>query len=167
MSADFPLSCEYTVSEAEFVQGHRAHLRRLLLNGKNLVLISMALGLGAIQAQIFGGAQTVLRVFMLLWAMTIAALILAYTYLPRRTYRASARHSQPHSLRLDENQVVVRRGNHELALPWERITSLNDAGPSLLLYPKGHIPIVVPKRAFADSAAQERFEKAVLGRLGL
>src|SRR4051812_45025105 len=57
----------FQLSEEEFRQAHQRYLRSSLLTVRNFVLLTTALGIGSLQAQLFGAAEWPLRIFVGLW----------------------------------------------------------------------------------------------------
>src|SRR4051794_27301327 len=106
--ADDRFDLRFRLSEERFRQAHRAYLRHSLLSVKNLILVTLALGIGAVQAQIFGGAAWAGWIFAALWAAVIGLVIFTYVFLPSRVYRRVPSRS------LEQHVVVDSDG-----LDWE------------------------------------------------
>src|SRR5262249_53255098 len=136
---------DYRLDEKEFVRAHRWHIRRSMMSGRNLFLLSMALAIGTVQARLFGGSEWVLGVFAFLWIAVVAFVLFAYVSLPRRLFKRS--YDLPTRLRADSEGITVRTDESRSALfyPWEEIQRLTEldkkkANPLLLLFPKGQVP---------------------------
>lgn len=147
-----PFELRFLLSEALFCRAHRAHLRRRLFRAKNLFLVTIALLMGAVQTQLFGGADWALEVFALLWVAVIGLVIAVYIWMPRRIYRRSPQYSGEQLIRV--NDVGVERtgsGSQPERLTWDELTRSLEIHTDFLVVRSEHrIPWVIPRSAFAN-----------------
>jgi hypothetical protein len=157
--ADFDL--KYQLTESEFCKAHRNHLQRSLFSIKNLVLLTTALGIGAIQAAMFGGTDWALRIFAGLWVLVVAFAAWAFTQLPARIYRNSQRHSGQQRLQTEEHGITVEQGGEKAFLEWKDIAGVTEAEGAVLLRRTHGVPIFIPERAFATAEERASFRERV------
>lgn len=144
----------FKLSEVDFVRAHRVHLRRTLLTGKNVVLVSFALAIGAIQAQMFGGFDAALKIFAGLWVVVILFMLYAWLQLPGKLYRRRGENEVEYNLRYDDEGLRIDRGGVVREFSWKQVAYTAQSGGFVLLYFTsdanygGGLPFVVPERAF-------------------
>ncbi|MCM2276669.1 MAG: YcxB family protein [Oligoflexia bacterium] len=148
----------FVLSESEFVRAHRVHLRRSLLTFKNALALTFALGLGMVQAAIFGGEDWALRVFGLLWVMVIGFAAYSFVQLPRTLFRRQSRYSGPQEAVLASDGVRLRfQGGPEELRSWSELTETFEDHEFFFFRLRHGVPWIVPKRAFASPAEAARF----------
>jgi hypothetical protein len=151
----------FQLSLGEFRKAHQTHLRQSLFTIKNLVLLTTALGIGSIQAQMFGGADWALRIFVGLWCLVLAFMAWAYLYLPERLYRKSERHSSEQRIQTEDDGLTLEQGGIKNFLEWGEISRVSESDGSVLLHRKHHIPILIPARAFSSAEERASFHERV------
>jgi hypothetical protein len=140
-----PFEIKFSLSEALFCRAHRAHLRRSLFRAKNLFLITIALMIGAVQTQLFGGADWALQVFTGLWIAVIGLVLYVYLWMPGRIYRRNPSYSCEQTIKVDE--TGIQSGSRILS--WEELArGIEVYKDFLLVRPEHHIPWVIPRSAF-------------------
>jgi hypothetical protein len=157
--AEFDL--QYQLSEGEFCKAHRSHLQRSMFTVKNLVLLTTALGIGAIQAQMFGGADWALRVFAGLWLVVLVFMVWAYVFLPGRLYRNGERYSGAQRLQTEEGGFTLQQGDRKGFLAWSEVVRVSESEGSVLLHRKQQVPILIPERAFGSAEQRASFHERV------
>ncbi|MCM2322663.1 MAG: YcxB family protein [Oligoflexia bacterium] len=145
-----PLHIGFELTENEFLRAHRLHLRRSLLTFRNLVALTFALTLGALQVALFGSEQWALRVFALLWLAVLLFAAYAFLLLPLRLYRRDPRHSARQEGVLSDEGIRLRQGTSEVLHEWSGISRTFENAEFFLLVPHGGLPIAVPKRALGS-----------------
>jgi hypothetical protein len=151
----------FQLSESEFCKAHRGHLQRSLFSIKNLVLLTTALGIGAIQAQMFGGSDWAIRVFAGLWLLVVLFAAWAYAFLPGRLYRGSDRHSGPQRLQTEQDGITLEQGDRKIFLAWNEISGVSETNGWVLLNRRNEVPIFIPERAFASAEERASFHERV------
>ena len=165
--ADLPeFDLRFELTESEFCKAHRGHLQRSLFSIKNIVLLTTALAIGAIQAQMFGGADWALKIFGLLWILVLAFMGWAYVFLPGRLFRGSPRHSGPQRIRTEADGLTLEQGDRRHFMPWSEISRVGEADGAVLVSPRHGVPILVPERAFASPEDRSRFLRLVYTEKG-
>lgn len=144
------MKIRYQLSETEFVTAHRLHLRRSFLTVRTFVLLTFALAIGALQAQVFGGAEWALRVFVALWVFVWLFFGYAYFFLPVRLYRRNDRYSSEQELIFSEEGIALRQRDLSRSIAWSDMIHSFENDVYFFLHAKHSIPIVIPKRALKD-----------------
>jgi hypothetical protein len=156
---DFDLS--FRLSEGEFRDAHRTYLRTSLLNAKNLVLLTTALAIGAIQAQMFGGTDWALRIFGSLWLLVIGLMIWAYLVLPGRVFRKSDRFSSEQRLQTEDAGLTLEQAGKRIFITWREITRVTLGKDALLLHRRHEMPVLIPARAFRTPEDVVKFHERI------
>lgn len=148
---------KFQLSENEFCRAHRVHLRRSLLTGWNVLLLTIALALASAQAQVLGGAEWAGRFFLGLWALVVVLMGYGYFELPRRLFRRSARYSGEQTLAIDGDGVSLTTEGGKSYLGWEEISRAQETVGFFFIYSreKGALPILLPVRACGDDQTAE------------
>lgn len=140
-----PFEINFLLSESLFCRAHRAHLRRSLFRAKNLFLITIALMIGAVQTQLFGGADWALQVFAGLWIAVVGLILYVYVWMPGRIYRRNSEFSSQQLIRVDS--TGIQKGNHQLT--WEELAQgIEVYSDFLMVRPEHSIPWIIPRSAF-------------------
>ncbi|OFZ20430.1 MAG: hypothetical protein A2X94_10465 [Bdellovibrionales bacterium GWB1_55_8] len=160
---DFDLA--YSLPENEFSRAHRFHLRRTLLNLKNVALITMAIGLAALQAQVLGPANWASRLFAVLWLAVIALMTYAFIRLPAKLYHRKPALQGEFRLEVGKEGIQLRTNEGTEWLDWTELSRTSENPEFFLFYFSANLPLVVPKRAFSSAEARETFRKFVGERL--
>lgn len=151
------IDVRFQLDRAEFLTAHRAYLARSLFSMRTIGLMTLALGLGALQAQLFGGKDLAFRVFAALWVALMAFIAWAYLGLPIRTFRERPELGAGQRIQLDSDGVTHSRGETSGEfIPWDGIAGLFEKNGFLFFTRKNRIPIVLPLRLFATEEQREQ-----------
>lgn len=157
----------FRLTEGEFRKAHRAYLRRALFSFKNLFLVTIALLIGAVQAQLFGGAEWALRVFGLLWVAIIGLILFVYLWMPTRIYRRDSGLSGDQSIRVDDSGLEWSTDGPAgpKRLTWDQLARASDNENYIYLHPGHGLPWIIPKSAFSSDEQLRAFDRYVAGKL--
>jgi hypothetical protein len=152
-----PIDVRFQLDRSEFLTAHRTYLGRSLLSFRTLGLMTLALSLGALQAQLFGGKELALRVFGGLWVALMGFVAWAYLGLPIRTFRERPELGAEQRIQVDGDGLTHSRG--ETAgefIPWDGIDGLFEKNGFLFFTRKNRLPIVLPLRSFATEEQRDQ-----------
>lgn len=148
----------FTLSEPQFCRAHRDHLRRHFLNPKSLALITLALGVGSIQARMFGNDNVAIWAFGALWLGILGFMAYAFMQLPRKLYRRDADHLAEHEFQVADGQLKYRAGASEQLLDASKISRLHTNREFIFIYGASALPWIIPRSVFGGEAEiQELF----------
>ena len=161
----FSAPIRFQLSEAEFRKAHQIHLKRSLFTIKNVMLLSIAFGLGAIQAQMFGGVGWAGKVFAGLWGVTFLFMFYAYSQLPIRLYRRNSKYQLEQEYTFNEDGIHHRQGDAEDDILWTSISQLVDGPGFLLIYSDRHLPDLLPKKEIGSAFELDHFKTQFLRKI--
>ncbi len=141
---------KFSLSEAEFLRGHRLYLRSAFLTMKNLSLMLVAFTLALAQAQILGRESSAIRVLVAMWVLLLLFMGYAYVFLPRRLFRRNPRFSEEHSVRIAPRGLQIRNGELKEEISWDEVSGVVEKHGLFFVIRKGHVPILIPIRAFGS-----------------
>ena len=156
---------DFELSETEFTEAHRNHLRGSLLTGKNLILISLALGLAALQAQVLGPNSSVSVIFLGLWVAIIAFTAFAYLWLPIRFYRKNRGYQESQKITFTSDHVEWKRLDRVDETPWTEVLRTRESPAFYYFYSKGGLPMILPKKVFSSEVERADFRDYVADKL--
>lgn len=155
----------FRLTESEYSAAHRAHLRRSLFTVKNLFLVTTALAIGAVQAQLFGGAEWALRVFAGLWCAIVFLVLFVYVRMPGQIYRRHPGMSGEQEIRVDDQGAEWIIDGISKRLSWEEITKASDDPDSIYLHSHHGLPWILPKSVFRSEEQLRAFDQFVARKL--
>lgn len=151
------LDVHFKLDRPEFLAAHRAYLARSLLSLRTVVLMTLALGLGALQAQLFGGKELALRIFAGLWVALMGFIAWAYLGLPIRTYRERPELGAEQRIQIDSDGLTHSVGDTSGEfISWDGFDGLFEKAGFLILARKHRLPLVLPLRLFATEEERDR-----------
>ncbi len=159
------LQARFTLSQEEFSRAHRHHLRRSFLTAKNFILISFALMIAGLQAQVLGPTGWASSLFLGIWVAVIAWSIYAYWKLPMHLYRRDPRHGMEHVLTANRSGLALESGGKKYFSAWDQIVRTAENSEFWFIYASSPLPTLIPKRAFESWESQEAFRAYVAERL--
>ena len=152
----------FSLSEVRFREAHRAYLRHSLLSIKNLFLVTIALMIGAVQAQIFGTANWVLWIFGGLWLGVVGLAIFVYFQMPGRIYKRRIELSGEQKLVVDAEGVDWSNLAGRRLISWKEIDRASDIHPDYVyLHLRHGLPQIIPKDALKNEEDLEAFDRFV------
>ena len=160
-------SLRFQLPEPEFCRAHRLHLRRTLLNVKNIVLVTMAIGLAALQTQVLGPANWAGRLFGILWLLLLLLMVYAFLRLPSRLYHRKPALQGEFQLELDKDGISLHSVSTDEKewLDWTTLSRTSENREFFLFYFGASLPLIIPKRAFGSPEKIEEFRQFVGERL--
>ena len=160
------LEISFQLGKQEFCRAHRFHLRRTLLNVKNVIALTMAVGIASLQAQVLGPMGWVGRLFNYVWVVLLGLMVFAFYRLPVQLYRRKPELLERHEVILSREGVHIKTENSEQRLTWELLSRTAENREFFLFYFDATLPTVIPKRAFQGSASGiEEFRRYIGERL--
>jgi hypothetical protein len=152
----------FQLTAAQFQEAHRAYLRHSLLTVKNLFLVTIALLIGLVQAQLFGQANWILWVFGGAWLAVVGLCFFVYFWMPGKIYRARPSLSATQAVQVDQEGLDWKSGDKHRLIAWKEIKRASDIHPEYVYFHPHHgLPEILPKSVFRSDEELHAFDRFV------
>jgi len=157
-----PQELHFKLDEKEFCRAHRLHLRRALLNIKNIGLTLIAILLIAGQTQVLGPTSWAGPFFVALWVALFLGVVYVFVRLPLHLYHRKPELQGEQRLRVLPDGLSLKLPSSEQFYEWKTLLKIQENGEFLLLYFGASLPVVIPKKIFDyDPTRVETFKQTL------
>jgi hypothetical protein len=152
----------FQLTKEQFQEAHRAYLRQSLLTVKNLFLITIALLIGLVQAQLFGQANWILWIFGGAWLAVVGLCVFVYVWMPGRIFHARPSRAAIQDVAVDQDGLNWKAGEKHRLIAWKDVSRASDLHPDYVYFHLHHgLPEVLPKSVFRTNDELHAFDRFV------
>jgi hypothetical protein len=129
-------------------------------------MVTIALMIGLVQTQLFGGVHWGVWFFGGLWLLVVGLVVFVYIWMPGRIYRVRPGISADQKVIVDDDGLDWTVGERHRLVSWSEIERASDIHPDFVFFhPRHGLPDILPKRVFRSEDELVAFDRFVQSKL--